>query len=60
MIVKLGKLRPVYLLYSKPRSGVRPRLLGTHPTLARAQAQERAIQISKARAAGHRIPRPSK
>jgi hypothetical protein len=33
--------------------------LGTHPTMAKAEAQEKAIQISKARAAGHRIPRRS-
>jgi len=34
------------------------RVLGTHPTKASAMKQERAIQISKARAAGHYIPQP--
>lgn len=36
------------------RSG---RTLGTHRTKAGAKRQERAISISKARRAGHRIPR---
>ncbi len=54
MIVKVGTRHPVYLLYSRTKQ----RILGKHPTLAKAKAQERAIQISKARAAGHRIPRP--
>ncbi|MBM4370122.1 MAG: hypothetical protein FJ098_00610 [Deltaproteobacteria bacterium] len=31
--------------------------LGTHDTYEKARAQERAIQISKARAAGHNIPK---
>jgi hypothetical protein len=31
--------------------------LGKHKTKAKAQAQETAIQISKARRAGHRIPK---
>ncbi len=31
--------------------------LGTHDTKAGAERQERAIQISKARKAGHRIPK---
>lgn len=36
------------------------KVLGRHPTRAKALAQERAVQISKARAAGHRIPRRRK
>lgn len=32
------------------------RVLGHHKSKASAQRQERAIQISKARVAGHRIP----
>lgn len=31
--------------------------LGTHKTRAEAKSQEDAINISKARAAGHRIPK---
>jgi hypothetical protein len=42
-----------YLLYTADGSKV----LGTHPSRASAEKQERAIQISKARAAGHRIPK---
>lgn len=34
------------------------RLLGTHRTKHEAVSQERAIDIAKARRAGHRIPRP--
>lgn len=33
------------------------RVLGTHTTRAEAEAQESAINISKARKAGHRIPK---
>lgn len=33
------------------------RILGTHETKEEAEAQEAAINISKARAAGHRIPK---
>lgn len=33
------------------------KVLGTHPSKAAATRQEKAIQISKARAKGHRIPR---
>ncbi len=33
------------------------KVLGTHKTRAEAKAQEDAINISKARAAGHRIPK---
>lgn len=33
------------------------RVLGTHDTKEGALAQERAIQISKARARGHKIPK---
>ena len=50
MIKKRGKK---WVLLSK-ESG---RVLGTHPTKAGAEKQEAAINISKARAAGHRIPR---
>lgn len=32
------------------------RVLGTHPTRSEAQKQEAAVNVSKARAAGHRIP----
>jgi hypothetical protein len=35
----------------------RGKILGVHPTHKKALAQERAINIAKARAAGHRIPR---
>ncbi len=45
-----------FVLKSK-RSG---RTLGTHSTRAKAEAQESAINISKARAAGHRIPEKRK
>ena len=41
-------------LYTKDGS----RVLGTHRTKKEAVAQERAVSISKARAAGHYIPRP--
>ena len=33
------------------------KVLGTHPTKTAAQKQERAVNISKARAAGHKIPK---
>lgn len=33
------------------------KVLGTHNSRAAAERQEKAIQISKARAAGHRIPK---
>jgi len=43
------------------RSKKTDRVLGTHKTKAGAKSQEAAINISKARAAGHRIPkRPAK
>ena len=35
-------------------------VLGRHDTLAEAKAQLDAINIQKARAAGHRIPKPKK
>lgn len=35
-------------------------LLGRHPTHESAEAQERAIQIQKAREKGHNIPKKSK
>ncbi|MGA2666830.1 MAG: hypothetical protein ABSE91_01910 [Patescibacteria group bacterium] len=50
MIQKRGKK---WVLLSK-KTG---RVLGTHPTKAGAERQEAAVNISKARAAGHRIPR---
>lgn len=50
MIKKRGKK---WVLKSK-KTG---RILGTHPSKAKAESQEAAINISKARAAGHRIPR---
>jgi hypothetical protein len=54
MIRKRGKK---WVLLSKS-SG---RVMGTHPTRAAAERQEAAVSISKARAAGHRIPkRPAK
>jgi len=33
------------------------KILGHHPTKASAKRQEAAVNISKARAAGHRIPK---
>lgn len=39
------------------RSKKTGRILGTHPTKTGAKKQEAAINISKARAAGHHIPR---
>jgi len=50
MIKKVGKK---WVLYNHDGT----RILGHHPTKASAERQERAINISKARAAGHRIPR---
>lgn len=53
-IVKRGKK---WALVSK-KSG---RTLGRHPSRAAAERQEAAINLSKARATGHRIPkRPAK
>lgn len=49
MIQKRGKF---WVLLSRTTG----RVLGKHPTKASALRQERAIQISKARAAGHFIP----
>jgi len=49
MIVKAGKK---WILYS--HAG---KVLGEHTSRADAKAQEIAINLSKARAAGHRIPR---
>jgi len=51
MIVRRGKR---YVLRSK-ESG---RTLGVHPTRAAAERQETAINMSKARAAGHKLPPP--
>jgi hypothetical protein len=50
MIVKVGRK---WALFSK-KTGQR---LGTHASRADAEAQEIAINISKARRAGHEIPR---
>ena len=50
MISKRGKK---WVLRSKKTGKV----LGTHTTKKAAESQEAAINISKARAAGHRIPR---
>ena len=50
MIKKQGRL---WLLVSISTGKV----LGRHKTKKDAERQERAIQISKARAAGHKIPR---
>lgn len=50
MLQKVGKK---YVLFTSDGS----RVLGEHRTKAAAVAQERAIQIDKARRAGHRIPR---
>lgn len=51
MILKIGRRWGLYSHEGK--------LLGMHPTKKKAERQERAIQISKARAAGHQIPRPA-
>jgi hypothetical protein len=50
MIKKKGK--KWYLYDSKGK-----KILGRHPSKAAAMHQEAAVNISKARAAGHRIPR---
>jgi len=50
MIKKQGKQ---WVLYDS--SG--KKVLGRHPSRAAALAQETAINISKAKAAGHRIPK---
>lgn len=50
MIKKQGKK---FVLYTKDGSKV----LGEHPSLQAAESQEHAINISKARAAGHKIPK---
>lgn len=47
--IKPGK----WCLYTSDGS----RILGCHPTKKACLRQERAVQISKARAAGHHIPR---
>lgn len=52
MIVKVtANRRPLYLLVSS-----KGKIIGKHRTVAEAKSQERAIQISKARAAGYSIP----
>lgn len=50
MIKKVGKK---WILYSHDGK----KILGHHPTKASAKRQEAAVNLSKARAAGHRIPR---
>jgi hypothetical protein len=50
MIKKVGKK---WYLYSSDGK----KILGRHPTKAAAKRQEAAINLAKARAAGHRIPR---
>jgi len=50
MIKKRGA---IWVLYTSDGK----RVLGRHKTKASAVRQERAINISKARAAGHRIPK---
>jgi len=50
MIKKVGKQ---WCLYSKDGS----KKLGCHPSKTAAQRQESAVNISKARKAGHRIPK---
>lgn len=53
MIVKImHRGKPRFLLVTSGRTY-------THRTLAAAKAQESAINIAKARRAGHRIPRPA-
>jgi hypothetical protein len=49
----IKKVKGKYVLYSSDGS----RVLGEHPSLERAKAQEEAINISKARKAGHFIPK---
>jgi len=49
----IKKARKKWKLYTHDGKKV----LGTHVTKAGAQKQEAAINISKARAAGHRIPK---
>ena len=49
VITKLGRK---WILFSKTGK----KILGTHPTKRAAEAQEHAINIAKARRAGHRIP----
>lgn len=53
MIKKQGR---TWVLYTSDGK----RVLGKHKSRASAVRQERAINISKARAAGHRIPRPAR
>lgn len=43
----------VWCLYSKDED----KLLGRHPTKEKAEKQERAVQIQKARSKGHNIPK---
>ena len=49
MIEKIGSK---WVLFSH-----KGKIIGTHKTKRKAQAQEFAINIAKARRAGHRIPR---
>lgn len=50
MVKKVGKK---WVLYSHDGK----KILGRHPTKAGAKRQEAAVNLSKARAAGHRIPK---
>lgn len=52
----IKKVRNHYILFTQDGSKV----LGTHGSRAEAEAQETAINISKARKAGHDIPPPKK
>jgi len=49
----IKKIGNEWLLFSRDGS----RVLGHHDTLASARMQETAIQLAKARRAGHKIPR---
>ena len=50
------KIHGKYILFSKDGK----KILGKHKTLAGAKAQETAIDLSKARAAGDKVPPPPK
>jgi len=48
----IRKVHSKYVLFTKDGD----RVLGKHATKAEAEAQETAINISKARKAGHKVP----
>ena len=50
------KIHGKYILFTKDGK----KILGKHSTLAGAKAQETAINLSKARAAGDKVPPPTK